>query len=337
MPSFRKMINIHIFCLFLLKTPDLMKVTKSLQVPGNFPLNHRIHHGKKVLRFTLLSERMYEGSLTIEAAVCLPLFLMLAAALMEPMRWLDRQRQIQTVTEEFCGELSQYYFAADLLQKGTELPETPGDEDPDLRAAYDWLGKVGDAASGAVLYGKIKAVFPEANGIWVRKAEVPDSDGNVCLDVEYGEKIPFFPAINSGISMHAAALRRVWIGTEGKLESTADSNQGGTGDEEMVYVGSGMGKYHLYRDCHYISNEYRTIDAEAADSTKNSAGRYYKPCVRCCKNTAAGVVYVTQGGEHYHADMSCSAMISYVRKVPLEEVEYLGCCSVCRERGETGK
>ena len=68
MPSFRKMINIHIFCLFLLKTPDLMKVTKSLQVPGNFPLNHRIHHGKKVLRFTLLSKRMYEGSLTIEAA-----------------------------------------------------------------------------------------------------------------------------------------------------------------------------------------------------------------------------------------------------------------------------
>jgi len=30
-------------------------------------------------------------------------------------------------------------------------------------------------------------------------------------------------------------------------------------------------------------------------------------------------------------------MISYVRKVPLEEVEYLGCCSVCRERGGTGK
>ena len=36
-------------------------------------------------------------------------------------------------------------------------------------------------------------------------------------------------------------------------------------DEEIVYVGAGMGRYHLFRDCHYISNEYQSVTQMEAE------------------------------------------------------------------------
>ena len=63
--------------------------------------------------------------------------------------------------------------------------------------------------------------------------------------------------------------RRSWIGIPGKLKGDGTS-QDGDGDEqtEMVYVGAGIGRYHLFRDCHYISNEYMTVTRSEAENGK---------------------------------------------------------------------
>ena len=53
-----------------------------------------------------------------------------------------------------------------------------------------------------------------------------------------------------------------------------------------------------------------------------------------CADSGHGdrTVYVTAGGGHYHFNRACSSMVSYVRKVDLEDVGRLGVCSYCASR-----
>lgn len=84
--------------------------------------------------------------------------------------------------------------------------------------------------------------------------------------MEYTERIPFFPVYRQGITMKAASRRRGWIGLEGKLtESGEHTTEAGEGNGHAVYVGAGMGRYHLYRDCHYISNAYEAVSLNQAE------------------------------------------------------------------------
>ena len=65
----------------------------------------------------------------------------------------------------------------------------------------------------------------------------------------------------------------------------------------------------------------------------NQFGERYRPCSRCADSGHGDrTVYVTAGGGHYHFNRACSSMISYVRKVDLEDVGHLGVCSYCASR-----
>lgn len=82
--------------------------------------------------------------------------------------------------------------------------------------------------------------------------------------------------------MKAASRRRGWIGLEGKLtESGEHTTEAGEGNGHAVYVGAGMGRYHLYRDCHYISNAYEAVSLNQAEKMTNQFGERYRPCSRC--------------------------------------------------------
>lgn len=134
--------------------------------------------------------------------------------------------------------------------------------------------------------------------------------------------------------MKAASRRRGWIGLEGKLtESGEHTTEAGEGNGHAVYVGAGMGRYHLYRDCHYISNAYEAVSLNQAEKMTNQFGERYRPCSRCADSGHGDrTVYVTAGGGHYHFNRACSSMVSYVRKVDLEDVGHLGVCSYCASR-----
>lgn len=315
------------FSVFVKKNQKPCQQAKSLQVPCiTIKINERMNQlpEKRALLFTSGSRGRATASMTVEAALSLPLFLFFAAALMTPMRWLNRQRQVQTVLESFCEELTQYIYAMEAGEQ--EWQDTGGSG-----RGTELAGVLSEGAAGLWLKGKAGEY---ADGVIVTWAEAPDESGDIRFEVEYKEKIPFF-SVGSGVSMKAASRRRCFVGLDGKLKETG--TPGGEtldGDERIVYVGASMGRYHLYRDCHYISNQYETVPADQAVTMKNAAGQRYVPCSRCAKGDApGGEVYITRAGEHYHFSRACSSMVSYVRNVPLKDVEYLGVCSWCAGKG----
>lgn len=321
-----------------------MKFTKSLQVPGNFPLDNRNNPVKRVLGSASGEKNGCEASLTVEASVCLPLFLMMVWALLQPLFWLDRQRQAQTVTERFCEELSQHEYMARLAAEGAELPqnseetETEGMEEyRELLSGMDWISGIKNTALGVLLQGRLKRVLGQTEGLRIRDIHTPDEEGNIRIETEYRERIPFFPAAGGYTVMRTAAVRRSWIGIDGKLQSAGERSTETEEDGTVVFTGAGMGRYHLYRDCHYLSNAYRMVGIGEMKTMRNAFGERYQPCARCCRGKTGPMVCITPGGEHYHSGMSCSAMNAYIREVPLEEAEHLGCCSYCSRRKENGK
>jgi len=246
---------------------------KSLQVPTpNVQFDVCKCLKKRVLPF--ISPKK-DASISVEAAIALPMFLFFSLALLSPIRWLDDQRKAQTKAEQVCEEVSQWAYAEDM--------------DP--------------------------------------------SEIMVTYERTYREQIPFFSEIFRGVEMRVAAQRRKWIGLDGKLRLTDHDLEAEISEETMVYVGAGMGRYHVNRSCHYISNQYEIISLGEAKERRTSSGHRLKPCDSCRPDvTGGGTVYVTKEGKHYHASDSCAAMASYVRIVPLREVRHLGGCSYCTSK-----
>lgn len=304
-------------------------IAKSLQVPCN-PLFFwhcpMIKPKKRVLPFTLRKKQ--PASMTVEAALAVPLFTFLILALLSPLGWLDTQRKIQTMTERFCEDLSLYGYAESWLDRNeTGEGTVSGRREDSLPEAG--LAVFSDAAAGLWLAGKAGTL---ADHVMIRKSHIPDEEGNICLELRYKEKIPFFANVCREVSMNASAKRRCWTGIYGKLEWYGAENEGEE-DEEMVYVGAKMSRYHRYRDCHYISNDYRCVSLAEVSEMSNSYGNRFRACSICMKeDTEVSQVYITDEGKHYHSSKMCSSMNAYVRAVPLSEVEALGECSYCARR-----
>lgn len=301
------------------------KVTEPLQVPDNFPLIYFKMLEKRVLPFTSKNCR---GSLTIEAALSLSLFLLMASAMLQPLLWLDRQRKVQTAAESISGQLAQYAYIERFLSGEPGIMEDLEMEEKDLGTGY-----FNEAAASLWLLGTIQKEA-QADSVRISAVQVPDEAGNICFELKYKERVPFFPVPAHEIVMNAAVKKRAWIGLSGKLGGKiVDRWEDELEEDVTVYVGANMGRYHWFQDCHYISNQYQSISFSGIKEEKNIYGRKYTACASCAKNgTVNGTVYITSGGEHYHMIQDCPAMIAYVRAVPLKEVEYLGACSYCSRR-----
>lgn len=257
------------------------------------------------------------ASMTVEAALVLPLTLFFFLALLQPVTWLDRQRKVQTAMERIGEEISQYGILAESVENGeNELPAFCTDA-----AAALWIrGRAGQYA----------------DHVTIKKSDVYGENGEIEFAAEYQEKLPFFAAVLGKQTETVAVKRRSWIGIPGKLKGDgAYQDDGSRGQTEMVYVGAGMGRYHLFRDCHYISNEYMTVTRAEAENGR-IPGEKRTPCAICGKKgDGSETVYITAAGEHYHYDKNCRSMMSYVQEIPKAEAEHLGLCSYCeRKKGE---
>lgn len=256
----------------------------------------------------------FRASMTVEAALVFPIAMFLFLALLQPVMWLDRQRKVQTAMERIGEEISQYGVWMD------------SDEEDSLPAFCT------DAAAALWIKGRAGQY---ADHVSVKRADVYGENGEITLAVTYQEDVPFFGKILGKQERNAAVKKRAWIGLDGKLKGNGmNSSVDRDEEEEIVYVGAGMGRYHLFRDCHYISNEYQTVTKTEAEKG-GIYGTKRTPCSICATGEhGTDNVYVTAAGEHYHYDKNCKSMIAYVREIPKKEAEHLGMCSYCARKKE---
>ncbi|MFT4106831.1 MAG: hypothetical protein QM657_13820 [Lacrimispora sp.] len=295
---------------------DKKQVTLQVQVP-------LVKCGLFVKRALSSASGLREkGSLTVEAAVALPLFLFFMVILMMPMELMNQERKVQTALEKAGEEVSQYAYVLDQLKLGEKLEEAGLEGVPD-----EFLE--GLTEQGVLFYVKKRV---EKNLDFKRLESVSFSRSSVLRDGEiidlvmnYQVKLPFSTFGLDSVPMTARSCRRAWIGREGVKEE-------GDTEDELVYVGRSSTRYHRDRTCHYLYNDLKKISFQEAESVRNASGRKYLPCSRCGRFAQEnGSVYIMPGGERYHSDAHCSSIAAYAEAVPLSEVRHLGGCSYCSQ------
>lgn len=100
--------------------------------------------------------------------------------------------------------------------------------------------------------------------------------------------------------------------------------------EEMVYVTESGGVYHKDLGCSYLSVSISQVSGSAVEYLKNSSGKHYGACESCSRGqNPAAVVYVTEKGDSFHNQESCSALKRTVKMVKHSCTEGMAACSRC--------
>lgn len=103
--------------------------------------------------------------------------------------------------------------------------------------------------------------------------------------------------------------------------------------EACVYITPEGTVYHLYRDCTHLELSIRSVSAVTVKTQRNQYGEKYRQCKRC-KMEFGILVYITEEGDCYHSERTCSGLKRTVRRVAMEEVRDRSCCIRCLSRGE---
>ena len=98
-------------------------------------------------------------------------------------------------------------------------------------------------------------------------------------------------------------------------------------DEEYIYITENGRVYHTNRECTHIRLSVRVVEA-------TEALREYRPCEKCTDKiphpTGGLLFFVSENGECYHSRRDCPGLKRTVQKIPKEEAFKYEVCSRCR-------
>lgn len=270
------------------------------------------------------------GSLTVEAALVLPLFLIVMNSFLILFQVMIFQVHLQAAMDCAVQKASAYYYAVEQIQKG---------EDADTVEEAGELGRelLTWGITAAYLKGQIFAEMDERfweapwlqggrSGLTLLQSRFPDEEGAIDLVVSYRIRLPFWPGRIGTVVMSQRSRRMVWTGTVRWRPKEEEQS------EKMVYVTENGSVYHLNPDCSHLHLSIQTVWKEELSGLRNQNGGKYNACERCVRLQNVLYVYITDSGDRYHNSLSCPGLVRNIRRVPLSGLS-LPPCSRCGKEG----
>lgn len=260
------------------------------------------------------------ASLTLEAALVLPLFLFAGVIMIMPLRIMDIQRQVQAIAEQVSEEIGQAaYLSKYTINKtdNTEIQSFETNEFWNAAAAYSY----------AELKMRTRLQDLPVSHLSLQRSRLLEDGEIIDLVVDYEIQMPFSVLGIKNVEHTSRSYRRAWVGEDGKSKGADEENV----DDVIVYVGKNSTRYHISSTCHYLHNDLEAVSIKEVEHRRNRDGNRYSPCARCSTKNES-IVYIMPSGRHYHSSSLCSAINAYVTAIPKSEVEHLGACSYCSKR-----
>ncbi len=246
-----------------------------------------------------------KASLTLEAAVVVPLFLLGICALFLVFDLFRVQALVKTSLNESAQELGMYAYA---VEEGESAPV--------------------DVFSSLACAAYAKANLPDL-GSWTTVSLVGTyvTDEKLYLVANVTYKIPMAVFPLPAIHVRNRSSVRMWTGNQG--DNDAGQLSQGT---VMVYVSDYESVYHTSASCTYLDITVHSCSQDDIGSIRNAYGSKYKVCEKCGNIQGNGTVYYTEKGDHYHLSESCSGLKRSVKLVPQSSVAHLRECTRCQGR-----
>ena len=253
------------------------------------------------------SKETNKGSLTVEAALILPLFFMGMMALIWVMDLQRIKTEINVSLNESVKELGMYAFAV-----GAGEAESP-------------LGKVDDAVCMAYAQGKLK----DNKQVTLHTLRSSYEDNRVELWVTGYYRIPVALIPLPRISFQNRVRVHDWTGYSGDNFSGNENQY-----KEMVYVSDYQSVYHTSSQCTHLDLTIIQTTTSQVGSERNENGGKYHECSHCVSgNGHIGIIYITPTGDRFHQDDKCQSLKRSTKIVPKETLGHISQCNRCQEKG----
>ena len=286
--------------------------TQAEKKPGpqseKYNLIRQAPEAERISEYTwLLHGQRLGGSMTVEAALLLPLFWYFLAGFLYLLLLFRLQEDIGQGLADAGRELGQYAYAVQAEgNKGQQL------------SLVRVRQKLGQQCQDWVALGLVEGGL---SGIRLGKSRIMEEDARIELTAEYRVPTPWLLLGQGTILVRQRQMCRAWTGMKGGISE---------GEwEEMVYVTPYGEVYHNSMDCHHLKLSIQMTSLEAARQERNKNGERYQACGGCCKNSSEGSVYVTDYGNRYHKDLNCSGLKRTVYLVFASEAQGRGACKSC--------
>lgn len=276
----------------------------------------------KLERITLGKKRIsasVSGSLTVEAALMLPLFIFLLSCFLYLGQVLLIQTRLQEAMESTGEEAAVYRYGMEVLKNTGEENENPsiGNMMGELliRGLHaSWVkNEIVERAGRKFLdYSCIRG---GSEGIRLLNSEELEENSIIDLIVYYQIEIP----LGVKLSFTQRCRRKSWIGSNEIVSET----------EQKVYITENGTVYHCDRNCTYILHKINPVLSGEIQAKRNQSGARYYPCESCSGRETAERVYITPNGNRYHNKLTCSKITPAVRTIPVSEIGSRPSCSKC--------
>lgn len=271
---------------------------------------------KRVSRF--IFHKKVKASMTLEAAMVLPLFLFFILNMIYCMNIIGTQSRIQAALHQTGNQMAFAGYA--YVQAGEMiLPDS-------LAGVFLSEGYARQQIIRCVgrEYLEKSCVTGGAGGISLLGSSVMGVGDYIDLQVSYRGQ-PFTALMGyDGFLMKQRYYAKAWTGYE--IGTSAD---GQAVEDPLVYLTETGTVYHVYRSCSYLNPVIKEIAVAEIAGQQNLSGGKYSACERCGNGNAMGRVYVTEQGSHYHRNLNCSGLKRTIYTVPLSQTGGRGRCSKC--------
>lgn len=262
------------------------------------------------------------GSMTVEAAMILPLFLFVVLNMYSAINDIALHMRIQTAMHRTSLEMAKMGYAYNRLVQGQEIFES---ELADVGFNLFYVKNKVISYAGSSFLDRV-GISGKCEGISFLQSEVTDPE-YLDLKATYMMSALFLPESFENFQMTNRARMKVWTGYDNTVNSNAQD------EGEIVYITQSGEVYHRSRECSYLQPRVTQVSYLQIEACRNESGNRYSACERCSGYERGDTVYITDTGERYHVSLSCSSLHRTVLAVYLTEVEGRHACSRCGNGG----
>lgn len=268
----------------------------------------QLRHGK-----TPCASSRSKGSLTVEAALVLPLFLFLLIGILQLSRAVQTEGAVRVSLWEVGKRLSTYAYITDYGEEKGQRDKLFGTG----AMAYTYTAFL--AHEGKEFWNQ-SMVSEGSSGFSFLLSTYLKEDGYLDLIVTYTLCIPFPLTGDIYVPQIQRCRVRGWIGEKDGTEEM----------EEMVYITESGTVYHLSKDCSHLTLTIQEISLTNLSQARNSSGGKYVPCEKCGKQPMQGKkYYITKEGDCFHTTRNCSGLKRTILTIPLSQVGSRSLCKRC--------
>ncbi len=244
-----------------------------------------------------------KGSLTIEAALVLPLFLFAVFSIMSLINLFRFHINLNEELHQVGKEIAMEAFIRCDYTSGYVKNEV--------------LSRLGDEVI------KMAPIEGGAEGIDFSGCDFSDRE-IIRLKAEYKGLLPYDIFNLFEYDFSVKCTMHSYIGYEKGIFGKTNKKE----NEEYVYITENGTVYHRNRECSYLRLSIKEVNTSELVELRNTSGHKYYACEKCGKK-AGNTVYITDDGTCYHSSLGCSGLKRTVKCVPISEVGGRGPCSRC--------